>query len=946
MFAAWSDEQNRQHSGIWVFKRGKKVDELGKPGHWSGRLRRIVAFGTWIVGCYSDRIQVWNSTSYEHYTTIVPTSSTSPASNILSGAICHVPTFLNKVFVGRADGAVDIWNVSTGKLIYTINATAVGAGAVTALQPSPSFSMLAIGREDGSVCLHDVLKDKVIQQLNGRTPQRAAITSISFRTDGLGAGRDYAENGVMATTTILSVDVTFWDLHKGGKVSGVLHGAHGTSFVSSGEAGSINKIEFLPGQDILITSGLDNALKSWIFDANSLSPTPRLLHQRSGHAAPITLLRFVPSNSDDADTAGKWLISAGRDRALWGWSTRKDEQSTELSQGRIQKKAKKLGVPAQPLETPQAPTLEDLKAPEIISLACSLNRDGGMASTSSTGEIWTNSTTRKPSKGVAEGNSTSWESVVTGHRGDRFARTWFWGRKRAGRWALETGDGTEVTTVAITACGTFAIVASAGGSISAFNLQSGIRRQKFPPSLTPAQARKLKLEQAVTALSSTSDHSRSTKYGPGQGHHEKAVTGVVVDSLNRLMISCGLDGKIKFWEFSSGLWLDEIDWFPMIAILASRYHRSSELLALSCDDSSIRVIDTLTKRVVRELWGCLGQINDFCFSHDGRWIVAASMDSAIRVWDLTTGHLINLMRLESQCTALAFSETGEYLATAHAESVGINLWNNRALFAYVPTRPLKESEEILQHTPTTSGENGQSIVTAAFDLSEEKHDEDELALISQQDCIQDLDRTMQTLSLVPKSRWQTLLHLDTIRQRNKPIEPPKAPEKAPFFLPSLENGQVDQAANEGDDQHKSISSTKAERSRISQMDRQALTSTFTNLLHSSALTANFEPFLAYFSNLSPSTADIEIRSLNYDELSIFVSALTFGLRERDRYELLQAWMSVFLRLHGQSIHLEPGDVRLRNALAEWKEEQMRESTRLGDLLGFCGGVIGFLRSER
>ena len=66
-----------------------------------------------------------------------------------------------------------------------------------------------------------------------------------------------------------------------------------------------------------------------------------------------------------------------------------------------------------------------------------------------------------------------------------------------------------------------------------------------------------------------------------------------------------------------------------------------------------------------------------------------------------------------------------------------------------------------------------------------------------------------TLSLLPKSQWQSLTKLDIIKvlvfhffllmvswinkqkksldlqARNKPIEPPKKPEKAPFFLPSV-----------------------------------------------------------------------------------------------------------------------------------------------------------------
>ena len=56
------------------------------------------------------------------------------------------------------------------------------------------------------------------------------------------------------------------------------------------------------------------------------------------------------------------------------------------------------------------------------------------------GPIWANA------KAVSAENTnmTGWESIVTGHKGDKFARTWIWGKKKAGRWALETGDGTEV----------------------------------------------------------------------------------------------------------------------------------------------------------------------------------------------------------------------------------------------------------------------------------------------------------------------------------------------------------------------------------------------------------------------------------------------------------------------------------------------------------------------
>ncbi|KAL8828254.1 MAG: hypothetical protein Q9170_006682 [Blastenia crenularia] len=870
VLAAWGGDGTHKNIGVWAFQRGNKVGELDVPVGLTEAIKELIVFGSWIVGRCSTRIEVWKSANYEHYTTITPNASqNSKTGSTLSGGICNMPTFLNKILVGKSDGSVDIWNVSTGKLVYTIFPPDLASGAITSLQPTPAISLVAVARTDRSITIQDIRTDTAVMKLNVRSTHSTKITSISFRTDGYGAGEDGQKAGIMVTAGTDDGDVTFWDLNNGGRVVGVLHSAHNPpSSVHNNISGGISKIEFLPGQDVMITSGMDNALKSWIFDANTLSAVPRILHHRSGHAAPITKLHFMPTNSEDSESTGKWILSAGRDQSLWGWSIRKDGQSSELSQGPVRKKAKKLGLLGKSLELDSSISLDELKAPEITCFACSLNRDGGMGAAPGAGGIWTNTTSKKGSTDTSDGGLTGWESIVTGHRGDKYARTWFWGRKRAGRWAFETADGAEVTAVAVTSCGTFALVASAGGIISMFNLQSGLQRQRFPAPLNPTQAKKLKL-QATTEEASTN----TPRFGPGEGKHKKAVTGLMVDPLNRTVISCGLDGKIKFWDFHTGRLKDEIDWSSTTAITAAQYYKSSDLVAFSCDDLSIRLIDIETKKLVRELWGCLGQISDFCFSNDGRWIIAASMDSVIRVWDLPTSHLINAFRVESPCTALTFSDTGEYLATAHADSVGISLWNNRTLFTHVPTRMIKDDEIIEAALPTTSGEGGQGLLSAAFEEDEEQIDDIEtLQIEDSQATIDTISKGLLTLSLVPKARWQTLLHLQTIKARNKPTEPPKAPEKAPFFLPSLDNPDQPTLPSSTSDPNSSNGANNNQTFSLSRISRPSLFTTarspFTTLLHAFASDSqqtqtpnNPEPLLTHLSTLAPSAADAEIRSL-------------------------------------------------------------------------------------
>ena len=74
-----------------------------------------------------------------------------------------------------------------------------------------------------------------------------------------------------------------------------------------------------------------------------------------------------------------------------------------------------------------------------------------------------------------------------------------------------------------------------------------------------------------------------------------------------------------------------------------------------------------------------------------------------------------------------------------------------------------------------------------------------------------------------------------------------------------------------------------------------------------------------------------------------MEALTDRLQQKRDYELVQAWMTVFLKLHMDAVE---HDERLVTALREWRKEQSKEGARLGDMVGFCSGVVGFLRDPR
>lgn len=87
-------------------------------------------------------------------------------------------------------------------------------------------------------------------------------------------------------------------------------------------------------------------------------------------------------------------------------------------------------------------------------------------------------------------------------------------------------------------CGTFGVVGSAGGCIDMFNMQSGLHRQSFPSRPSKFKGTKVRVGANAGSLAT---------------RHTKAVTGLMVDNLNRTVISCGLDGKVKVGSYFNPL---------------------------------------------------------------------------------------------------------------------------------------------------------------------------------------------------------------------------------------------------------------------------------------------------------------------------------------------------------------------------------------------------------
>ena len=100
-------------------------------------------------------------------------------------------------------------------------------------------------------------------------------------------------------------------------------------------------------------------------------------------------------------------------------------------------------------------------------------------------------------------------------------------------------------------------------------------------------------------------------------------------------MTCDNEGGLKFWHFGTLSQLDRVSLGR--PIVRAEMNRTSGLMATAHADFSLNVVDVVTRKVVREFAGHDNQVTDIAMSADSRWLVSASLDNTVKVWDIPTG---------------------------------------------------------------------------------------------------------------------------------------------------------------------------------------------------------------------------------------------------------------------------------------------------------------------
>lgn len=265
------------------------------------------------------------------------------------------------------------------------------------------------------------------------------------------------------------------------------------------------------------------------------------------------------------------------------------------------------------------------------------------------------------------------------------------------------------------------------------------------------------------------------------------------------------------------------------------------------------------------------------------------MDRTIKIWDIPSNFLIDQFQTVQPCISLSFSPTGETLATAHIDNLGIFLWTNRTCYTKVALRALTPSDDPPILSLPSYGEDLSTDDEVKFEIDEAF----EYASPEQ------ISEGLITLSGLPESRWQNLLNIDVIRQRNKPKAPPKVPKSAPFFLPTVPSLELRFDLGEN-------ATTRSE-SRIVNASEALFTLTdFQKVLQS----GDFGSAVEHLKSLNPSKLELEISLLSSDEnncsdfLRQFLRCLESMFNSNRCFELGESYLSLFLKQHGDVLSKE------------------------------------------
>ncbi|MEM6399040.1 MAG: NACHT domain-containing protein [Cyanobacteria bacterium P01_D01_bin.116] len=143
---------------------------------------------------------------------------------------------------------------------------------------------------------------------------------------------------------------------------------------------------------------------------------------------------------------------------------------------------------------------------------------------------------------------------------------------------------------------------------------------------------------------------------------------------DKLLVTGGGDGEIRFWEVDSGKQISSFrahnDWISSVVFSPDR-----KTIASSSSSSVVKLWDFKTGECLRILRGHTDKARQISFNYSSTILASSSDDTTIKLWDVNTGQLIKTLQGHSnQIWRIAIAPSNKVLVSGSSDS-SIKIWD-------------------------------------------------------------------------------------------------------------------------------------------------------------------------------------------------------------------------------------------------------------------------------
>jgi len=133
--------------------------------------------------------------------------------------------------------------------------------------------------------------------------------------------------------------------------------------------------------------------------------------------------------------------------------------------------------------------------------------------------------------------------------------------------------------------------------------------------------------------------------------HENLIRGMAISHDGRTLYSCSFDGKLNAWQFPSASQPQLINQSPKEYLTLS-LSGSNQYLLVAGADSVIRVFQTPSGSLVREIVGHEAGINHLAASQSSEIAVSSDLDNRVLIWNYLSGKQLNHISLDTDSSVI------------------------------------------------------------------------------------------------------------------------------------------------------------------------------------------------------------------------------------------------------------------------------------------------------